>query len=91
MHQTPEIIARAKAMYEAMIAKDPSPENVAKAEAILRENVGKANYEKIKSGEMIAQDMESPAASADHIAIDITQDQDDQEVDVAGAVDSQAE
>ena len=95
MHPTPEIIAQAKAIYEAMIAKDSSPGNVAKAESLLRDTVGEANCKKIKSEiikqaegvrkETTAQDMESP-----YTAASAAQDQDDQ-VDLAGEVDSQAE
>ena len=35
MHPTPEIIAQAKAIYEAMIAKDSSPEMLQKLKVYL--------------------------------------------------------
>lgn len=95
MFPTLEIIAQAKEIYETMIAKDSSPENVAKAERLLRDTVGETNYKKIKSEiirqaeevhkETIAQGMESP-----YTAVSAAQDQDDQ-IDLAGEVDSQAE
>lgn len=95
MHPTPEIIAQAKEIYVMMIAKDSSPENVAKAERLLRDTVGKANYEEIKSEiikqaeevhkETTAQDMESP-----YTAASAAQDQDNQ-IGLAGEVDSQTQ